>query len=170
MVHLRRLGERQGAAGVHQQVVARRGEEDRAVTERLPFFGFLDSQGRGFAEDRCRFRVGLLAGFDSGSYDEQAVQADALDGPTLEGGAVFEWHLGSHVRLFGGGSYGYMFPRQVRDSVYRPEFAVNCAQALGALPACAEANSGRGIATANGDYDLRSYTASLGIAFDWWPE
>ena len=120
------------------------------------------------AGERCPLRLGLMAGIDTGMYNQQAVQADALDGPTIELGVLFEWQLGHHFRLMGGGSWSGMVTRQVTNSVYDAAPALACADSGGDAGVCARVNAGQGIPTANGTYALQSYTASLALAIDFW--
>jgi len=120
------------------------------------------------AGEPCRLRLGLSAGFDTGMYDPQAVQADALDGPTLELGFLVEWRLSSHLRLVGGGTYAAMMSRQVTASVYDANLALGCVNSGYSAPACTGYDLGQGLPSANGSYNLQTYAASLGMVFDWW--
>jgi long-subunit fatty acid transport protein len=120
------------------------------------------------AGERCPLRLGLMAGIDTGMYNQQAVQADALDGPTIELGVLFEWQLNRHFRLMGGGSWSGMVTRQVTNSVYDANTALACADSGGDAGVCARVNAGQGIPSANGTYALQSYTASLALAVDFW--
>jgi long-subunit fatty acid transport protein len=118
--------------------------------------------------ERCRLRFGVQARFDTGMYDAQATSADALDGPTLDLGVLFEWRLARHFRLMGGGSYGQMVTRNVTNSVYSPQYALACVDSGRDSAACANADAGRGLPSANGRYSLETYTGSLALAIDWW--
>jgi long-subunit fatty acid transport protein len=170
-------GQRSNAIRIRMtsQALRAAGEPDEIVLYR----GFRDTYqaiGRGAycarpperVGERCRLRLGLSAGFDTGQYDPESVGADALDGPTLELGLLFDWRVSKHVRLVGGGSYAAMLSRHVTDSVYRPDAAVQCAAAGRAFSACMAVDAGQAAPTQNGSYGLQSYTGSLGVVFDWW--
>jgi long-subunit fatty acid transport protein len=120
------------------------------------------------AGERCRLRLGLLAGLDTGMYNSQAVQADTLDGPTIELGLLFEWQLARHFRLMGGGAWSAMTTRHVTDSVYSPTPALACADSNFEAGVCTRVNAGQGAPSTNGTYALQSYTASLALAIDFW--
>ena len=120
------------------------------------------------AGERCPLRLGLQAGIDTGMYDQQSVSADALDGPTIQLGVLFEWQMSRHFRLMGGGSWSGMVTRQVTNSVYDPATALSCADSGFDAGVCARVNAGQGAPSANGTYALQSYTASLALAIDFW--
>lgn len=120
------------------------------------------------AGERCPLRLGLTAGIDTGMYNAQAVQADALDGPTLSLGLLFEWQMARHFRLMGGGSWGAMTTRHVTNSVYDADTARQCTASGFDAGVCTRTNAGQGIPSANGTYALQSYTASLALTIDFW--
>ena len=153
------------SAGVPGEILLYRGFAD---SYRVAVRGAFCAKKPRWVGDHCRVRLGLSAAFDTGQYDRQAVHADALDGPTLELGALFEWRLGSHLRFFGGGTYGAMLTQRVTSSLYDPQAALRCVDAGHDVNACDAADAGRGLPTTNGSYGLQSYTASLGLAVDFW--
>jgi hypothetical protein len=148
-----------------EQIVLYRGYEDQL---RATARGAYCARRPSSAEARCTLRLGLEASYDTGMYDEQAVSADALDGPTLELGVLAEWRLAEHVRLVGGASYADLITRHVTRSAFDSSYAVACADSGHDAVACAAANAGRGMPSTNGTYSMTAYTLGLSVLLDWW--
>jgi len=113
---------------------------------------------------RERVRVGAMMRFETSAVDDNAVNAAAVDGFKVQPVGLIEIRILRQLWL--GGGYGVTFMRavDVTNSVFKPEFAIQCAAPpANDLDACQERAAGRARPTAAGHYTARTHDFGLTV-------
>jgi hypothetical protein len=112
------------------------------------------------------WRFGVRGTFDSGGVARTHISPAHVDGPTLGVQAGVELGLGGGFSITLAASAGFMFPRHVTDSVFRPSDQLGCVASDYDLDTCATTRDGAAIPSAAGDYDRFTLGALVGLAWD----